>query len=273
MAVLTLDSRWRRMRRRLRPITSRVPGGHVVTEAATYARLALPFVPRPARRFVIFAQGRSGSTLLVDLLNAHPRLVCDDEILTFRRRWPARYATACSVGHRAEVWGFKVKIYQLLDAQQMAEPGAFLRHLHEDGWSVVHLHRGNVVRQALSSMVAAARGGHYHQAAGASAPPPVVIDPAELVARAAERDRFVALEEEALRGVPHLRVVYEDDLLTPAQQQATADRVLTHLGLDPVPVRTKLAKIARHPLDGVANADEVRQALAGTRYGELLEQD
>lgn len=271
--MLPWDSRWRRLRRRLRPVTTRIPGGHVVTEAATYARLAVPVVPRPERRFVVFAQGRSGSTLLTDLVNSHPDIFCDDEVLTFPRRWPERYVAALSVGQRRPVWGFKVKIYQLTEAQGMDEPGRFLRELHRRGWQVVHLRRRNVVRQALSSMVAEARGGLYHQASGAGRAGDVTIDVEDLLRRARQRVDFGEQEADALRGIPHLALVYEDDLLDPRCHQPTADRVFAHLGVAPAPVATVLTKLAPAPLAGVTNADEVAAAVAASPFGGALDGD
>lgn len=39
----------------------------------------------PKTRFVLVNNGRSGSTLLVDLLRSHPAIDCQDEILNERR--------------------------------------------------------------------------------------------------------------------------------------------------------------------------------------------
>jgi fatty acid/phospholipid biosynthesis enzyme len=36
--------------------------------------------PSPSTRFVIFAQGRTGSTLLTSTLDTHPQITCNDEI-------------------------------------------------------------------------------------------------------------------------------------------------------------------------------------------------
>lgn len=274
--MLPGQTRWRTFRRRIGPLTRRVPGGHLLTGGATYARPWVPGLRRPPRRFVIFAQGRSGSTLLADLLNSHPEVVCDDEILTFRRHWPARYAHACSVGHRATAWGFKVKVYQLTQNQRMVHPGDFLHQLHDRGWKILHLQRRNLLRQALSSMVAELRGGLYHQptAAGSGrATAAVHIDPDELVRRCRERERFVEEESRALDGLPYLHLRYEDDLLGPDDHQATADRVFTHLGVTPLPVATTLTKLAGSPLDGVANGAEVRRRLEDSPYAAYLDQD
>ena len=267
------DTKWLRLRRKLGPITRRVPYGHVVTEAATYARLAVPGLPRPARRFVIFAQGRSGSTLLADLLNSHPRIYCADEILTWKRSDPARYALACSVGHRGDTYGFKVKIYQLTEGQKLREPGTLLRQLHDDGWLLLHLQRRNVLRQALSSMVAAQRDV-YHQQHGAVGLKPVPIDAGELLRQTADRVRFCNEEAAALTGLPYASFVYEDDLLHPEAHQATASRAFAYLGLEDVPVRTELRKIADRSLDDlVANAAEVRAAVEDSPYADLLQQE
>ena len=46
---------------------------------------SIRLLPRPAthpeKKFIIFAQGRSGSTLLVSLMNCHKEIFCDGEIL------------------------------------------------------------------------------------------------------------------------------------------------------------------------------------------------
>lgn len=267
-----IDTRWQRVRRRFGPITRRVPYGHVVTGAATYARLVLPGL-RPGRRFVIFAQGRSGSTLLTELLNSHPQVYCADEILTWKRAAPVRYARACSIGHRADVYGFKVKLYQLTVAQQIERPATFLRQMRDDGWQVLHLQRRNVLRQALSAIVAERRDV-YHLAVGATGPKPVHIDPEELLRRADQRAQFSADEHVALEGVDHLSLVYEDDLLTPELQQQTAERAFTWLGLDAVPATVRLRRIVEGSWSSVvANADEVAASVAHSRYADLLSED
>lgn len=266
-----LDHRWHRFRRLLGPVTRRIPYGHLVTETATYARLLAPDAVHPDQRFVIFAQGRSGSTLLADLLNSHPRIYCADEPLTWTRRDPARYAAACSVGHRGDTYGFKVKIYQLTDAQQV-DPGVFLQRMVADGWRVIHLQRRNVLRQALSAVVAEQRQV-YHQF-DSSGPAPVRIDPPELLARTAQRVAFCRHEAEALEGIDHLALVYEDDLLDPATQQGAASRVFSYLGLEDVPASTELRKIADRSLQRVvANADEVRDTVASSPYAHLLAEE
>lgn len=267
-----IDTRWQRLRRQLGPVTRHIPLGHLVTAAATYSRAAVPGLPRPSTRFLVFAQGRSGSTLLTDLLNSHPQIFCADEILTFHRRSPALYAHACSVGHRAKAYGFKVKIYQLTEAQGLKEPGEFLRQMHASGWKIAHLQRRNVLRQALSAMVAEQRDV-YHLGIGVAGPQPVHIDVDNLLWRADQRRGFCAAEEAALAGVPHMRLTYEDDLLHAETQDATAQRMFSWLGLPPAAVSVRLRKIVPDDLERIiANHDEVVAAVRSSAYAELLEQ-
>jgi len=267
-----IDTRWVRLRRRLAPLTRHVPYGHLAAASVTYARRAVPMLPRPERRFVIFAQGRSGSTLLTDILNSHPRIYCADEILTWPHRYPLAWANACSIGHRGDTYGFKVKIYQLTQAQRMDDPGVFLRRLHDDGWQLIHLQRHNILRQALSAMVAAQRD-MYHLAAGAQGPQAVKIDVDDLLWRTEERARFLAAEDSAMGGIPHLKLSYESDLLQPEAQQHTGARVFEWLGLEPAAITVRLRKIVPEDLNKVVvNYDEAERAIRASPFAELLDQ-
>jgi len=116
-------------------------------------RLSPPKHGRPTTRFVIFAQPRTGSTLLASLLKAHPRIRCDGEILGKRRLLPGPFVTARSILAEEDVYGFKVMIFQLWN-QRIYDVGAFMRHLYGDGWKILHMRRRNVLRQAISVAVA-----------------------------------------------------------------------------------------------------------------------
>ena len=84
-------------------------------------------------KFAIFGQGRTGSTLLVDLLNRHPKIACEEEIFNRRRHpfngkiWkPYWFLKGVEANYRDKVFGFKVKIYQLTKHQQI-QPAEFLK--------------------------------------------------------------------------------------------------------------------------------------------------
>jgi hypothetical protein len=67
----------------------------------------------------------------------------------------------------------------------------------------------------------------------------------------------------ALSGLENVALVYEDDLMNAARQQATAEWVLAAVGLPPQPVRTSLCRIGGFDLSDLPeNFDEIADALA-----------
>ena len=83
----------------------------------------------PSIRFVIYGQGRSGSSVLLDLIGSHPDVYCESEI--FNEKVAARLLKPWDYLHaRADLspkpaYGCKMKIYQMTDDQGIEEP----RHL------------------------------------------------------------------------------------------------------------------------------------------------
>src|SRR4051812_11468170 len=97
------------------PIPPAVPAG---AQARAYLGLLRRRPQRDQRRFVVFAQGRTGSTLLVDLLRSSPGVHCDEEILDRPVRLPHLWIASRRAARPGTGYGFKVKIYQLTGAQQ-----------------------------------------------------------------------------------------------------------------------------------------------------------
>lgn len=242
-------------------------------ELKAYATAARPRRRSGAGKFVIFALGRTGSTLLVDLLNRSLDVHCDGEILTRGVVLPTAWVTAHRRRHPDRVYGFKVKVDQLLQRQHLSDPADWLGGMHRRGWRVIHLRRRNLLRHVLSNTAASERG-RYHERAGESPAThrALRIDPMELMhwlgVRAWTRDE----ERRALADVPHEKVCYEDDLLEPERHQATLDRLSAVLGVAPGRAATTLRPTNQGRLeDLVANYAEVARALAGTPYEAYLD--
>ncbi|HBE17486.1 MAG TPA: hypothetical protein DEG17_03890 [Cyanobacteria bacterium UBA11149] len=64
---------------------------HKRREIFAYLRVLFKHKNIPSNKFVIFGQGRTGSTLLYSLLNSHPQIHCDEEILEDRVFFPVQY--------------------------------------------------------------------------------------------------------------------------------------------------------------------------------------
>ncbi len=234
-------------------------------QLARYGRGLTSWRPGPeAPGVLIFAQGRSGSTLLVELLNSLPEVRCEGEILQQRVAFPAAWAEARRSRHRGRIYGFKVKPLQLVHHQRVPDMGRWLARMQRRGWRLVHLERRNLLRQVLSN-VAAERYG-YERRVGASAPvrEPLHVDPAMLTYWMGVRARSREQEHAALAGRPHETVCYEDDLGDPVSQKATLDRLAAALDIESGAVAPTLRPANPGRLaDTVANYVEVRLALAG----------
>jgi LPS sulfotransferase NodH len=226
------------------------------------------------RRFLVFGQGRSGSSLLLDLLRSHPEVYCEAEIfhpkVSDRLLAPWRYINARAALSKKPVYGCQLKIYQMTEDQGIIDPGGFLSDLHEAGWMIVYLVREDLFKKALSLTVAEARG-QFLDRKGDSSPElgMLRIEPDALLRAMRERGRFGTLEIEALGDLPHVKVVYEDDLLPADRHQPISDEIFHALGLESAPVQTELVRTSRAGAsDYIENYQEL---VAAVRESELAE--
>jgi hypothetical protein len=229
----------------------------------------------PSIRFVIYGQGRSGSSVLLDLIGSHPDVYCESEI--FNRKVAARllrpwdYLQARAALSPKPAYGCKMKIYQMTDDQGIEDPHRFMLDLHEDGWKVIHLVRKDLFRKALSLVIAETRGQFLDRKGGGSGIDSITVNPYRLEEAMRQRREADLAELAALEAVPHVRVTYEDDLLDGTKHQAVSDRVLHYLGLESAPVETRYTRTSRgHVSEYVSNYGEVHDHLSRTQFADLL---
>jgi hypothetical protein len=222
---------------------------------------------RPARgKFVLFAQGRTGSTLFGELLGSHPDVFFADEILRAKVLSPSLWVAGQRRRHRRRVFGFHVKIYQLSDVQGVDDAGRWLRQMDDRGWRVLTLRRRNLLRHVLSNMTIEATG-QVHDRSGAAGHRQLHVDPDHVLHWMRIREQVGRDEDRALDGVAHESFVYEDDLADSAAWQGTADRAFQSLGVSSTPVAANLKR--RNPMDLsdlISNYAELAAALKGTPY-------
>ena len=221
--------------------------------------------PSDQVRAVIFAQGRSGSSVLESLICSTGYFALNGEILAVNRgeiRYPARYIRGGGRWAAPENFIFHVKIYQLTrDRKRPVDPGAFLKSLYSDGWKIIYLRRKDKVRQAMSNIVAENRGD-YHKFDGSEEKFHLSVDCDDLVNKIKERLRFAEEDKKALSGMSCHEVVYESDLEDPDMHQLTIDRILDYLSLDRREVSTDYRKINTQSMEElVINYDEVADRL------------
>jgi len=219
---------------------------------------------------VVFGQGRTGSTLLASLLSSHPAVQCDGEILEAKVPDPVGHVASCEAASKKPVYGFKVKVYQLSDIQNI-NPGVFLRQMATAGAKLIFLTRRNLLRHALSNYIA--RANRYHFRRGEKVElEPIHFEPEELLEVMSRRARHRRNEEAAISGLDAHRMVYEDDLLAAVDQQRSLRCCFEFLGVPPRSVFTDYIRGVTGPLSRrISNYAEVAGALRGTPYEKFLD--
>ncbi|MEM9847436.1 MAG: hypothetical protein AAF847_06075, partial [Bacteroidota bacterium] len=167
---------------------------------------------QPKQKFVIFTSGRSGSTLLVDLLNSSPDLQCDDELLKRRLAFPIPLIRSFAAQSEKDIYGFKLLSYQLLNVQTgIKDKHQFLdRLIQEEGYQLIHLSRDNKAKQALSIIYAFYRG-QWHNQAGSKQKiaKRFELDPDVYLHFLSELKILEQFEQEMVRSREHLSLTYE----------------------------------------------------------------
>lgn len=196
--------------------------------------------------FVIFCQGRTGSNLLVNLLQSHPQIQCEGELLGQQRlylgrnrylralarelskRFPAQYLAWLASRRTRPIFGFK-----LLFTHARA-PRKLLADLYRREWLIIHLQRRHLFDLALSKSVAFATR-HFGESSLPDYPGDISIEiPVESFVDLLQRAITIRrLELEALRRLPHFAVTYESDLLSEEDRNRIGNAVFAALHADP----------------------------------------
>lgn len=235
-------------------------------EMRAYSSLLMKRSPQQ-RRLLIFAQGRSGSTVLEDLIASTGYFRDRGELLganNERVRYPAAYLKGMASYYGQENFVCHVKLYHLTSDRVRAgakpmDPAVFLRKLQADGWGIIYLNRREKVKQYISNQVALARGA-YHKLDQKPEKFRVTIDKEDFLKSVRSRQENERQEKQALEGINHLPIVYEDDLMGEERQAATIGRVLDFIGLEYKKPSTRMRKVNAKPLtEIIVNFDEFQE--------------
>ena len=224
-------------------------------------------------RFVIYGRGRSGSTLLTDLLNQSEDIYCDTEIFNRPVANPKRFLSHREVIFNKPVYGFKLLSYQLRDFIRPSDAQEFLKDLvEEQGYKVIYIGRENLLRQTLSKHYARFRNT-WHEKNSTGDRPKFEVDTAQLLKELYEGKQLDDYERETLKGIPHISVKYERDLLNEASHMKVLARIGQFLNTNFNQAKARMKRISSNKLeDLVANYDEMKAALVGTPFEGYLYQ-
>jgi LPS sulfotransferase NodH len=187
------------------------------------------------KKFVILAQYRTGSTLLTELLNAHPDIQCDGEIFFQAFEKYQKVLFPCLLMEKrfrdakTTVYGLGLKLEQIQNVliRQIYDSNRFLNKLHTKGWQFIRIKRTNILRQALSNIIANQKGEWHSWSKGIVGQEKIFIDGAQLLRSMQGKERNSLLADRLLENIPHLKIQYEEDLLRTEVHQKTIDRVCT----------------------------------------------
>lgn len=248
--------------------------GPAAQRLARLARLASDGVPaylgarRAAKRgFLIFAQGRTGTWLLHSLLNQHPQIYCEKEILQQRVLSPQLYTLGRSRQAGGRIYGCHVQPHQLV-ATQRTDPAAYIDGFAQRGWRIIHLTRRDIIRQSISAIAAVERRQWVVRGDLDGPPKAVTLPIHKVLDRIRRRQSHLALEHQILSRHDHMPLVYEDDLASPDTHQLASDRIFAYLGIESVKVAAQTRPVLPLQLEEViVNHDQLMESIAHTFPG------
>ncbi len=231
------------------------------------------------KRFVILTSGRTGSTLLVDLLRSNPVIDCATELLNEKywrphtypalwliRAFPVPFLESKAAKSPKSVFGFKLKT-----GGQVYRLEKTLKDLHQRGWKLIHLLRRDVFQQTLSWCVAES-SQHWHSTINKKPDlPSLVLDPALVLQHlrtcVQDRNELVSL----IGSLPHLNIVYEDDLFNSGDWERMNERVCRFLDVPQVPLKNRLLKTYERPYNEIiVNYSEILSSVRNSPFANLL---
>ncbi len=210
------------------------------------------------KRFVIVSQGRTGSSLLSDLLDQHPLIRCQSELLNHKVYFPLSFIQGMSVYYADQCWGFKLKPTQLTNRQKL-DAEVFLKDLSDKGFMFIHLTRSNIARRTLSALVGYSRKT-YHKLEQNQCLQPVSIKPELFLSSIKHSLQSQEEENFYMQKIDCLRLVYEQDLLSPEAQETTFKKILDFLELPNAnhSIKSNFMKVSSSNLyDDIENFDEL----------------
>lgn len=213
----------------------------------------------PKQKFVIFSTGRSGSTLLLNLMNNNPKIHCAGELLRSKTLSPRKVIKHSSQINDKQVFGFKLLSYQLLNLQPtIKNKKSFLEHLVEDGYQIIYLERKNSLLQALSVIYAMERNVWHYKNEVNIEHTKITLNPQKLANMIHEFEQFKLKERALLGNLPYLYINYEQDLEQAANLKTTVFKLERYLNLSLQEPLIHLRKVTPRKLSSfLHNAREI----------------
>lgn len=245
----------------------------------------------PAVRFIVVAQGRAGTTMLMERLGTHPGIRVELELLRpgyfprltgwrrmAARLWPRRYVykgqdpmpllDRLLWGERFAHWpaaGFKILEYQWMLLSE--ETRAALMAIPDV--KIIYLSRDDLLAHCVSLERAYAHGFlHRRHGQPSRDVPAVALTPETFVEFVHKRKVARAYFRSLFAHLPYLEVSFERLVAAPEEENA---RMLDFLGLPQHPLRDLLVPNSATPLqERITDYAAFAEALRGTPHARFL---
>lgn len=251
------------------------------------------------QKYVLLAERRSGTSLLIDCLQKHPEIFCGKRVFGIDKRIKNPddnnhsgdyflYRTASlknrlvhhldrkkslatflgteffNSGRKESIVGFRF-IYNNVGAYPQVVDWSV-----QNSVKVIHLVRENILKTYVSTVTAKLHKMHHPHLGDKIKTATLELDCDVLIAELARRTQDLENNRVLFKGAPYLELKYEDFV---QHREAQSKRLLTFLGAtDTGPLESTLVKINPPNLsDIIINYHEVEKALRGGPYERYLD--
>lgn len=224
------------------------------------------------KKFIIITRSRTGSNLLVSLLDSHPNIEAYGEMFnrlhgrSSQRVWNGVFGYK---SRNVKLVGFKIFYYHPQDSE---DTWVWDTIYGDTSIPIIHLTRDNTLQTFLSRQIAAKTKVWHDKSGGKAmdaADKRVVLNPVECIE---EFERTETWEHEADRRTQKHRafkVSYEE--LTGESQSETLNAIQEFLGVEPIRLASEMRKQNTESLeDLIENFEELEAALKGTKWERFL---
>lgn len=233
---------------------------------------------KAGEKLVIFAQGRTGSSLLESLLCSTGHFSQTSEPFNVKRKGEVWFPRIFIEGYSKMVnspnFLFHVKCYQLTeDRAKPYDPHKLLKALEEKGWKIIYLKRENKFLHALSCIIMQKRG-KSNKKDDKKEKLNLFLDLKDLEKRINTRIKYDKNELDYLKGTKFKEVIYEEDLLSTDAQNRTVKDILNWLNLEYRKPHTPYKKVNAAPLSSqISNYDDLVEFLKEKNWTPYIEQE
>ncbi len=225
------------------------------------------------RRFIVLSRSRTGSNLLISLLNSHPHIHAKGEVFSRLNGGDYRQVLAKAFSKQpyyVKAHGFKFFYYHPLD-----DPSCGIwEHLQSlDDLYIIHLKRKNTLRTLLSRKIAGTQDiwlvRSNQCSSSCSKKLSVRLTVNELNEGFKQTKEWEEVGNSTFRNHPLLSIDYEDMV---SDRAATFRKVTDFLGVQYKQPKSELKKQNNRSMrETIINYDELKSSSVGTEWEPFLE--